>query len=267
MPFATADATRRATAAPPPAPPPRPPPAPMAPAPALLRPTHSGPPPEKCPPAGLSSKALQSGRGKRNIVPLCARRGCLSYAVPQGWFCGEACAVAAREAVSAHRSPYAPGFVERIEELIAQGNSRRQIGEIFGVSKNVIAGVWGRHLARKRWIAAPPPAPPAKPPKPPKTAQPAKPAKRAKAARPARRGTTVARGILVRARDAALREASPIRVAINTMPGEGCQFPISENPWRVCDAPRVPSSPAATRLSPYCACHAARCYGKLPKAA
>jgi hypothetical protein len=137
------------------------------------------------------------------------------------------------------------------------------VAEALGVGKNVISGVcWRFHIGKPmpnpvkrsypkraapaarapRWA----PLPAAKPPKPIKP--------------PAARKTRVRSKaqIAIRVQQAALCEASVIRV--DTMPGEGCQFPISENPWRVCDAPRAPSSLEATRLSPYCARHAAVAY-------
>jgi hypothetical protein len=234
--------------------------------------------------------------GRGILPPSCGRRGCPSYAAPGGRYCGLACAdlvreagacelcgdrlkrsarqfcsmacrarvtsvepatcrvcgrptmarhvmlcsPACRHAYSARKSsPYAADFLRRVEDLIGQGLSRGKVAEALGVGKNVISGVcWRFHIGK--------PLPAAKPPKPIKP--------------PAARKTRVRSKaqIAIRVQQAALCEASVIRV--DTMPGEGCQFPISENPWRVCDAPRAPSSLEATRLSPYCARHAAVAY-------
>jgi hypothetical protein len=89
-----------------------------------------------------------------------------------------------------------------------------------------------------------------------------KPAKPKRAAKPVQPRAPTRRAIQLRAAAEAARVAKPIRVCLDTMPGDGCQFPIAENPWRVCDDPRVPATPAATRLSPYCAAHIKRAYLK-----
>ena len=185
-------------------------------------------------------------------APFCGRRGCGSYVARGSEYCGPDCERLVREARAHRRSPYAPGFVERIAALLAQKVSLAKIGDALGVNKNVVCGVVHRRQLRK-----------AKP----HVVVTAKPAKPKRAAKPVQPRAPTRRAIQLRAAAEAARIAEPIRVCLDTMPGDGCQFPTSESPWRVCDNPRVPSSPAATRLSAYCAEHCARCYSKPAKAA
>jgi len=182
-------------------------------------------------------------------APFCGRRGCGSYACRGSDYCGPDCERLVREARAGRRSPYAPGFVERVAALLAQKLSLAAIGDALGVNKNVVCGIVHRRQLR-----------PAKPHVV-VTVKPAKP-KPKRVARPAQPRAPTRRAIQLRAAAEAARVASPIRVCLDTMPGDGCQFPTSENPWRICDSPRVPSSPAATRLSPYCALHVRRAYLK-----
>jgi hypothetical protein len=160
-------------------------------------------------------------------------------------------------------SPYTAGFLRRVEELIGQGISRSKVAEILGSKKTIVSGVCWRYgfkaAVMPRPERKPKPeraAPAARAPRwaPRPSAKPAKPAKQPRV--PSRRE------VADRLKAEALREAAPIRVSLDTMPGSGCQFPISDAPWRVCDDPRVPSSPAAMRLSPYCAVHVRRAYLK-----
>jgi hypothetical protein len=58
---------------------------------------------------------------------------------------------------------------------------------------------------------------------------------------------------------AKVKTRSPIRVI--SPPGEGCQFPISENPWLICDEPRTPRDDG--RRSSYCAEHHQLCWVKV----
>jgi hypothetical protein len=104
-------------------------------------------------------------------VSLCARRGCPSYAVPGARYCSPACIEAVRAATAQHRSPYAPGFIERVQSLLVQGLSRGQVGDALGCTKNVVVGIINRHLKPR----APASAPRVVKPKPAKPA--AKPAK------------------------------------------------------------------------------------------
>jgi len=224
-----------------------PPRGPMVPAPLAAAPPHSGPA-MVTPDPGVLSKAPARGVGGRRRVPapFCGRRGCGSYAVRGSEYCGADCERLVREARAQHRSPYyAPGFVERVAALLAQKLSRAQVGDALGVSKNVICGIIHRRNLR-----------PAKP----HVVVMVKPAKPKRVARPVQPRAPTRRAIQLRAAAEAARVAAPIRVCLDTMPGDGCQFPTSENPWRICDDPRVPSSPAATRLSPYCAVHIKRAY-------
>jgi predicted nucleic acid-binding Zn ribbon protein len=206
----------------------------------------------------------QQCRGASRRVPVQRCRVCGSPTTSrEALLCSDACRGIWRQR---EHSPYAPGFIARVEELTGRGLSRAAVGELLHCGKNVIVGV-----CRRYQIGKPKPNPV-------KRQYPAVHKKRAPGAvkaprslhwRPApvvkRARNVPSRAIAVRVALASLRQSEKIRV--DTMPGEGCQFPISENPWRVCDQPRVPSSPNATRLSPYCAEHCARCYGKLAAAA
>jgi len=182
-------------------------------------------------------------------APFCGRRGCASYACRGSAYCGPECERLVRAARAQRRSTYAPGFVERVAALLAQKLSQAQVGAALGVNKNVIAGIIHRRNLR-----------PAKPHVV-VTVKPAKPRPK-RAAAPVQPRAPTRLAIQRRAADEAARVAKPIRVCLDTMPGDGCQFPTSENPWRVCDDPRVPATPAATRLSPYCALHVRRAYLK-----
>jgi len=278
----------------------RPPPPPMGPAPALTRaPIRAG---EKILRRDArEAKPTAKGSGEAPPVRRCGRDGCdkpLRWG--QVKYCSITCSTARRTETGhcvvckkpafsryalicsmtcrtelirqrGYRHVHPPEFVAKVEVLWGEGLSTSKIGERLGVSKCVIIG-----LARR--LALPPRENPIK------TAK-AKPVPTSSRRRPVAAGAACPApkpranlGTSERAAsgpppsfrwksDATRKRAvAPVAlpaVRVVDIPGTGCQFPLSMRPWRVCDAPRVPSRAGSTRLGPYCADCSRRCYGKV----
>jgi hypothetical protein len=162
------------------------------------------------------------------------------------------------------RHVWSPEFVAKVQSLWGEGLSCSKIGARLGVTKCVIIGLARRLALPARENPIKPAAKAKAPPRP--RARRAAPAKAPRSMHwksdPARRTPPVPIPAVGKRIEAAARSAAtPIKV--DGIPGTGCQFPVSERPWIVCDAPRVPNRAGSTQLGPYCAACSRRCYAKL----
>jgi len=157
-----------------------------------------------------------------------------------------------RRAAGQHR--HTPEFTARVQRLWDDGLTNAAIAEQVGVTKGCIVGLVHR-------LGFPARSNPAKPkPTKVKRERPRSPPPsfRWKSDPTRRTPPHVPTQAVGKRIDAAARSAvAPIKV-LGT-PGTGCQFPISERPWRICDAPRVPNRAGSMRLGPYCAECSRRC--------
>jgi hypothetical protein len=172
--------------------------------------------------------------------------------------CGDS---ACRQALGQNSRHWNPEELrEKVRHLWeVEGKKGVEIAALVGRSKNVIAGLCRRMKLTKRETGRWPRD------YKPKEERPAAPAKPRPAARvkPVQRATAhVNQTIPTRIAAAKIKIVSPVRVV--TTPGTGCQFPISENPWRICDQPRVPNE-HRPGMSPYCLAHRTLCTISPPK--
>lgn len=252
---------------------------------------------------GERPKGAKTGRrGPVNPTMACCRRGCPNQVKrPDRKFCCSRCAFLARETkrycevcgkeltptqraggkqltcsrycgnqIADRSLEHDEAFREHVRRAWCEEHKTdTEIGNELGCSKNVIVGVRRRMGLPKRpsgrWPAdyvpkeqRPTMAARKRPPPARKRPQRRKPRPPGAPKIETRHGTSVVKSRLA---NALVREASPIRV--RNVPGNGCQYPVSENPWRICDDPRV-SPPDKLALSAYCQCHYELCFNSVP---
>jgi hypothetical protein len=178
--------------------------------------------------SGLFFKTEQKGQGRCPVCGVPIR--------PDQATCSRRHADHFRAISVTPRGWYLEQFKQKFAELWLMGLSRREIANELGITMQSVIGLSHRMGLPRR-----------------ERKPPDKPAKKAK--RPKRPGLSVTEH---RVRNAAVMSRAPIKV--DRPPGAGCQFPTSDNPWRVCDDPREPGRP-------YCAHHCELAYQNWSKAA